>query len=118
MFEPDDRVRVNWQRKGKYYDARIIDRDSAGYLVEYMDSMSSADQFENKVRAQDIIGSSMPCAFCRCKPCLHATQVHRTTLWIAQILIVRTSYPQIVGISTFLTTSRTYFVALRVAQNT
>ena len=57
MFQPGDRVRANWQRKGKYYDARIIDRDSGGYLVEYMmDSASSADRFENKVRGQDIIG--------------------------------------------------------------
>ena len=56
MFEPGDRVRVNWKRKGKYYDARIIDKESGGYVVEYMDFLGSEDRFENKVRGQDIIG--------------------------------------------------------------
>ena len=53
MFKPGDRVRVNWYRKGKYYDARIINGDSGGYLVQYMDY---ADEFEDKVRGEDIIG--------------------------------------------------------------
>ena len=53
MFKPGDRVRVNWQRKGKYYDARIISEASGGYLVQYMDF---PDEFEDKVRGEDIIG--------------------------------------------------------------
>ena len=53
MFKPGDRVRVNWYRKGKYYDARIINGASGGYLVQYMDY---EDDFEDKVRGEDIIG--------------------------------------------------------------
>ena len=53
MFKPGDRVRANWCRKGKYYDARIINGASGGYLVQYMDY---ADEFEDKVRGEDIIG--------------------------------------------------------------
>ena len=53
MFKPGDRVRVNWYRKGKYYDARIINGASGGYLVQYMDY---EDEFEDKVRGEDIIG--------------------------------------------------------------
>ena len=53
MFNPGDLVRVNWYRKGKYYDARIINGASGGYLVQYMDY---EDEFEDKVRGEDIIG--------------------------------------------------------------
>ena len=53
MFKPGDRVRVNWCRKGKYYDGRIISEASGGYLVQYMDF---PDEFEDKVRGEDIIG--------------------------------------------------------------
>ena len=53
MFKPGDRVRANWRRKGKYYDARIISEASGGYLVQYMDF---PDEFEDKVRGEDIIG--------------------------------------------------------------
>ena len=60
MFNPGDLVRVNWYRKGKYYDARIIN----GFSGDYLDSMHStiyglfeyADEFEDKVRGEDIIG--------------------------------------------------------------
>lgn len=55
-YKIGDRVRVNWQRKGKHYDARIVDMQAGGYSVEYMDFASSEDQYETKVRGQDIIG--------------------------------------------------------------
>ena len=69
MFKPGDRVRVNWCRKGKYYDARIINGASGGYLVQYMDY---EDEFEDKVRGEDIIGRQHGICILVCKPCLHA----------------------------------------------
>lgn len=51
-FAPDERVRVNWQRKGKYYDARITAVKESGYVVEYFDSQ----EVEEHVREKDIIG--------------------------------------------------------------
>ena len=57
LFRVDERVRVNWQSKGRYYDAQISAIHESGFDVVFLDdTFDEADRYEKNVSAQDIIG--------------------------------------------------------------